>query len=677
MINVEKIKPNGLFTNYIYKAIPLAFDESMSYYETLCGLLDYLKNTVIPTLNNNADAIVEVQNLMQELQEYVDNYFNNLDVQEEINNKLDDLVTDGTLENLIGAYIQPRIDAQNERINQIDNKVNSATSGSPLTASSTGGMTDTNRIYVNTTDGYWYYYNGSNWVQGGVYQGINLSNKSVHYENLDDELQNSFESVEQITNYSTLTIGLVNADGTITTSSNFGYYEISVNAFDTYKLNINATSLLDSSVCIQFLNNSSVISNILKSDLTIENNYYNTIITIPYNCNKIRINTPLMPNANNSHNYINIVNKYEVNDIHKEQLDTKLQSFFQNQYEEVETSTFITNAFVSATTVNAYQSTDLLTLTVEPNCYYRFTGKQVAANPFILFLTNNKTFNKTINDNEYTINNWVEKVQSETSGNNYENLIVKIPSYCNKIYMNKFHNDSTFKVEKCVSYKINASDIVEDTNKMGFNKLIAIGDSITEVNYRALHNFLYWIKQDIPSLTIQNLGVSGTGYMRTSNTFINRINSINSYDLENDVIMVMGSVNDISFVENQLGKLGDTTTDTLYGSMYQFFNTLFTKFKGVRVGCISPINWRYTGNAKQLLTLYIKALKETCELFNVPFLDIHDKTNLRPENDTFRNTYYLADGTGNTGQIDNSGIHPNSAGHKLMYGRIKDFISKL
>ena len=65
MNNVEKIKPTGLFTNYIYKAIPLAFDESMSYYETLCGLLSYLKDTVIPALNNNADAIIEVQNLMQ------------------------------------------------------------------------------------------------------------------------------------------------------------------------------------------------------------------------------------------------------------------------------------------------------------------------------------------------------------------------------------------------------------------------------------------------------------------------------------------------------------------------------------------------------------------------------------------------------------------------------------
>lgn len=105
MNNVEKIKPNGLFTNYIYKAIPLAFDESMSYYETLCGLRSYLQDTVIPALNNNADAIIEVQNLMTELQNYVDNYFDNLDVQEEINNKLDEMVEDGTLENIINQEI--------------------------------------------------------------------------------------------------------------------------------------------------------------------------------------------------------------------------------------------------------------------------------------------------------------------------------------------------------------------------------------------------------------------------------------------------------------------------------------------------------------------------------------------------------------------------------------------
>ena len=98
MENVEKIKPTGIFTNYIFKTIPLAFDESMSYYETLCGLLNLLKNSVIPTVNNNADAIIELQN-------FVDNYFNNLDVQQEINNKLDQMAESGQLTDIIAQYL--------------------------------------------------------------------------------------------------------------------------------------------------------------------------------------------------------------------------------------------------------------------------------------------------------------------------------------------------------------------------------------------------------------------------------------------------------------------------------------------------------------------------------------------------------------------------------------------
>ena len=69
--NIEKIKPSGIFTNYIFKTIPLAFDESMSYYETLCGILSLLK-TQEEVVNNNAD-------LLAELESYVQNYFKNLD----------------------------------------------------------------------------------------------------------------------------------------------------------------------------------------------------------------------------------------------------------------------------------------------------------------------------------------------------------------------------------------------------------------------------------------------------------------------------------------------------------------------------------------------------------------------------------------------------------------------
>ena len=109
--NVSTFSP---FITYCQHVIPLAYDESMSYYETLCALRDYLVNTVIPAVNNNANAVTELQNAFETLQNYIDNYFKNLDVQTEINNKLDEMVTDGTLANIINEQI---FNDLNEKIN--------------------------------------------------------------------------------------------------------------------------------------------------------------------------------------------------------------------------------------------------------------------------------------------------------------------------------------------------------------------------------------------------------------------------------------------------------------------------------------------------------------------------------------------------------------------------------
>ena len=85
--------------------LPSAYTETMSYYEMLVWFTKYLQDTVIPTINNNGEAVSELQTLFVELQTYVNNYFDNLDVQEEINNKLDDMVEAGTLQEIITNYI--------------------------------------------------------------------------------------------------------------------------------------------------------------------------------------------------------------------------------------------------------------------------------------------------------------------------------------------------------------------------------------------------------------------------------------------------------------------------------------------------------------------------------------------------------------------------------------------
>lgn len=107
MINVENLKPFPKFC-YTIGMIPTSYKESLTYEEQLWWFCDFLQNTVIPTVNNNGGAVEELQNLYVELKSYVDNYFNNLDVQKEINNKLDSMVADGTLPEIVASYLNSK-----------------------------------------------------------------------------------------------------------------------------------------------------------------------------------------------------------------------------------------------------------------------------------------------------------------------------------------------------------------------------------------------------------------------------------------------------------------------------------------------------------------------------------------------------------------------------------------
>ena len=99
------------FRFWCQKVLPLVYDNSLSYYELLCKVVDYL-NKVIEDVNTLADDVEELQELFRQLKQYVDTYFENLDVQEEINNKLDEMAEDGSL----GRVLDPLLDDFREEI---------------------------------------------------------------------------------------------------------------------------------------------------------------------------------------------------------------------------------------------------------------------------------------------------------------------------------------------------------------------------------------------------------------------------------------------------------------------------------------------------------------------------------------------------------------------------------
>ena len=116
----NKLEP---FKFWCQKVLPNVYDDSLSYYEYLCKLNEYL-NEVIEQINTLTDNMSDYEDDLTaqwndykealnaewaETKNYIDNYFNNLDVQQEINNKLDQMAQSGALSTLIAPFVSQEI----------------------------------------------------------------------------------------------------------------------------------------------------------------------------------------------------------------------------------------------------------------------------------------------------------------------------------------------------------------------------------------------------------------------------------------------------------------------------------------------------------------------------------------------------------------------------------------
>lgn len=220
----------GAFKFWCQKVLPLVYDDSLSYYELLCKVVDYINNLIHDNSEtiDNMDALLTAYN---QLQDYVNNYFANLDLTGEVSNKIDEMVEDGDLLAIIqptldamGQYLVDQSEAQQtyneqtrsfvstsiadqtayniETRNDVTNSLNTQTAynertreiaqamvGHPFTANTSSDMADQTKVYVytgttsgNLVNGHWYYYNNG-WVDGGVYNSQGLStDKSLTLE---------------------------------------------------------------------------------------------------------------------------------------------------------------------------------------------------------------------------------------------------------------------------------------------------------------------------------------------------------------------------------------------------------------------------------------------------------------------------------------------------------------
>lgn len=103
--------------------LPLVYDDSLSYYEAMCKLKTKINEVI--TNNNN------IQSDLQNLYDYVNHYFDDLDVMQEINDTFDKLVSDGTFKNMINQDIfgelNKKVDANTNNISTLQKTVSQHT----------------------------------------------------------------------------------------------------------------------------------------------------------------------------------------------------------------------------------------------------------------------------------------------------------------------------------------------------------------------------------------------------------------------------------------------------------------------------------------------------------------------------------------------------------------------
>lgn len=580
-------------------------------------------------------------------------------------------------------------------INNLQDEINGLANGSPYAANSVADMIDENKIYVNLTDGYWYYYNDS-WTRGGVYQSTSIDNSEIEYKHLNIELKNKVNSNFINKKYDYLLKDKLLMDNTHLLQNSQGHDCLRIPCNQSYIIRIKKTTFESQSGAIykgtycsgedsqsylirylrgSFRTNRDQVLLINPFDDDYHYFYIPKNLNFPYyffNISTINFNID-----------INDIDVYLYNDLLKEE-NLKYISNNLEGIDKINTNLFENNLKVrgycywSGSSYETGEINGYLSTAARSSFYF------LPANKEIYVYTKSSANYIMAYDEDLDYQSYIKITGGEKIIFNNQIYYKKRLSYeVNKIIVGIDILNATSIYNLIISeIEISNSNIIKINNKNIDNNIpiknwYLFGDSITNKNYRALINYSDWCKNDLNIIT-HNYAISAQGYKQGANNFTAQLSNLTSYNPETDIITVMGSINDIQHVSSgHLGQLGDKTMDTVYGAMYTFFNTLFTKYVGARVGIISPIISISTHNNETNMLLYIKALKDTANLFNIPVLDIFNNSNLRPWDSNFLTKYYTADGENNTSQVDTGGVHPNSKGHQLFYSKIREFIKTL
>ena len=197
-------------------------------------------------------------------------------------------------------------------------------------------------------------------------------------------------------------------------------------------------------------------------------------------------------------------------------------------------------------------------------------------------------------------------------------------------------------------------------------KWACIGDSLTAINSRTTKHYFDYVS-DETGITVENLGVSGTGYRNAGGVSSPFYVLAERVPADADVVTIFGSFNDGL---TDLGTATDSDLSTVGGCVNHTIDVLQAAIPTVQLGIVSPTPWVGANPYNHPeANAYADLLEAICKRRSIPFLNLYYKSSLRPWDAAFRALAYSKD--------DGNGVHPDETGHKLIAGRFEAFLSSL
>ena len=211
-------------------------------------------------------------------------------------------------------------------------------------------------------------------------------------------------------------------------------------------------------------------------------------------------------------------------------------------------------------------------------------------------------------------------------------------------------------------------------------KINFLGDSITEGYDSSDLEHCYWgLLEKNDGVIARGYGIAGTRIARQQSMFSDPKwdnyfrTRVDKMDPDADVVVVFGGVNDHGHGDAHLGKMSDRTDDTFYGALHLLYQDIIKRYPGAKLVVMTPMRYEdedalvngFGIRKDGPLSAYRDAICEVAEDYDIYLLDIYNKCGIDPKDPKLRR------------EFTSDGLHPNDAGHAVIYRLLRELLISL